>query len=142
MPEGDTLWNHANTLRPVLVGQPVTDLRVHRNRKKGPRRGVGVAAVEARGKHLLITFDDGVVLHTHLQMTGVWHLYKAGERWRRSPGAMRALVQVPDAVAITGGNGGADGIRVLAANGIIWQPRGSGGWVSTGLTATFLGTRQ
>ena len=100
VPEGDTLWNHANTLRPVLVGQPVTDLRVHRNRKKGPRRGVGVAAVEARGKHLLITFDDGVVLHTHLQMTGVWHLYKAGERWRRSPGAMRALVQVPDAVAV------------------------------------------
>lgn len=52
------------------------------------------------------------------------------------------LSQVPDAVAITGGNGGADGVRVLAADGTIWQPRGSGGWVSTGLTATFLATRQ
>ena len=29
MPEGDTLWNHANTLRPVLVGQPVTPQLAH-----------------------------------------------------------------------------------------------------------------
>lgn len=94
MPEGDTLWNHAARLRPALVGQPVTDLRVHRNRKKGPRPGVAVESVEAAGKHLLITFDDGVVLHTHLQMTGEWHLYETGQRWRGDPGAMRALVEV------------------------------------------------
>ena len=41
-----------------------------------------------------ITFDDDVVLHTHLQMTGEWHLYETGQRWRDEPGAMRALVEV------------------------------------------------
>ena len=92
MPEGDTLWNHAARLRPALVGEAVTDLRVHRNRKKGPRPGVAVESVEAAGKHLLIGFDDGVILHTHLQMTGEWHLYRTGERWRHDPGAMRAMV--------------------------------------------------
>lgn len=100
MPEGDTLWNHAAALSPALTGRRVTDLRIHRNRKKGPRPGVSVADVEARGKHLLISFDDGVILHTHLQMTGVWHLYRPGQRWRRDPGAMRALVAVEDAVAV------------------------------------------
>ncbi len=100
MPEGDSLWNHAAQLRPALVGELVTDLRVHRNRRKGPRPGVAVESVEAAGKHLLITFDDGVVLHTHLQMTGEWHLYEPGQRWRREAGAMRALVQVADAVAV------------------------------------------
>ncbi|NOX31443.1 MAG: hypothetical protein GXP35_15565 [Actinobacteria bacterium] len=100
MPEGDTLWNHAAHLRPALVGHAVTDLRVHRNRKRGPRPGVKVEGVEAAGKHLLITFDDGVILHTHLQMTGEWHLYRAGQRWRNERGAMRALVATKDHVAV------------------------------------------
>jgi len=100
MPEGDTLWNHAARLRPALVGQAVTDLRVHRNRKRGPRSGVKVEAVEAAGKHLLITFDDGVILHTHLQMTGEWHLYKTDQRWRNERGAMRALVATEGHVAV------------------------------------------
>ena len=116
MPEGDTLWNHAADLRPALVGKPVEDLRVHRNRKKGPRRGVEVQSVEAAGKHLLITFDDGVVLHTHLQMTGEWHLYEAGQRWRREPGAMRALVAVPGAVANGIGEGAGDLRNELRGN--------------------------
>ena len=94
MPEGDTLWNAAARLRPALLGQAVTDLRVHQNRKKGPRPGITVSSVEAAGKHLLITFDDDVILHTHLQMTGEWHLYETGQRWRDEPGAMRAMVEV------------------------------------------------
>ena len=57
-------------------------------------------------------------------------------------GPSSPLSQVPNAIGITGGNGGVDGLRVLAADGSIWQPRGSGGWVSTGLNATFLATRQ
>jgi formamidopyrimidine-DNA glycosylase len=88
MPEGDTLWNHAADLRPALVGHKVTDLRVHRNRKKGPRPGVSVASVEAAGKHLLIEFDDGVILHSHLQMTGEWHLYKPDARWQTLRGGL------------------------------------------------------
>jgi hypothetical protein len=57
-------------------------------------------------------------------------------------GPSSPLSQVTDAIAITGGNGGIDGVRVLDADGGIWQPRGSGGWVATGLRADFLATRQ
>jgi endonuclease-8 len=41
-------------------------------------------AVEARGKHLLLAFGDGRILHSHLRMTGSWHVYAEGEPWRRS----------------------------------------------------------
>lgn len=100
MPEGDSLWNHAAELRPALVGRDLDELRVHRSRKRGPRPGVSIEAVEARGKHLLITFSDGVILHTHLQMTGDWQLYRRGERWRKNPGAMRAVVATADHEAV------------------------------------------
>jgi endonuclease-8 len=55
---------------------------------------VTVEAVEARGKHLLVHFDDGLTLRTHLRMTGSWHLYRTGERWRQSPGRARAVIEV------------------------------------------------
>jgi hypothetical protein len=57
-------------------------------------------------------------------------------------GPSLALGRVDGARTIAGGNGGVDGLRVLAADGAIWRPRGSEGWVSTGLTASFLGTKQ
>ena len=49
--------------------------------------------------------------------------------------------QVPDAVTIVGGNGGADGLRVLRPTGELLRPQGAS-WVSTGLSATFLATKQ
>jgi endonuclease-8 len=42
-------------------------------------------SVEARGKHLLAAFDNGRILHSHLRMTGAWHVYREGEAWNRSP---------------------------------------------------------
>lgn len=47
-----------------------------------------------------------------------------------------------DAAGIAGGNGGASGLRVLQADGSVLSPRGSGGWVDTGLRALYLGTKQ
>jgi endonuclease-8 len=41
--------------------------------------------VEARGKHLLATFDSGRILHSHLRMTGAWGVYREGQPWHRSP---------------------------------------------------------
>ena len=46
--------------------------------------GTTVDKVEAKGKHLLMQFSSGDVLHTHMRMTGSWHVYPAGERWRRA----------------------------------------------------------
>jgi formamidopyrimidine-DNA glycosylase len=35
-------------------------------------RGARIASVDRRGKHQLMTFDDGRVLHAHFRMTGDW----------------------------------------------------------------------
>ena len=65
-----------------------------------PSVGASIDAVEARGKHLLIHASDGMVLHTHMRMTGSWHLYAPGAPLRRSASHVRALLEVPDAVAV------------------------------------------
>ena len=49
----------------------------------GRSRASLVTEVEAQGKHLLVHFDDGWTLQTHMRMTGSWHLYRPGERWRK-----------------------------------------------------------
>src|SRR5215471_2522456 len=50
---------------------------------KLPVIGRTVESVSARGKHLLITFSGGLVLHTHMRMNGSWHLYRPGIHWQR-----------------------------------------------------------
>jgi endonuclease-8 len=56
--------------------------------------------VDSVGKHLLIGFDDGLSLHTHLGMNGSWHRYRPGERWRRSPARAVCVIETPTAVAV------------------------------------------
>jgi endonuclease-8 len=101
MPEGDTLHRTATGLAPHLVGRPVTAART---RPGGPQVGriVGatVTSVEAIGKNLLIRFDNGLEIRTHLRMNGSWHRYRPGERWRRSPARARLVLEVPGAVAV------------------------------------------
>ena len=41
-------------------------------------------AVDARGKHLLIRFEGGLAIHSHLRMTGHWSVLDDGRRWPRS----------------------------------------------------------
>ena len=52
------------------------------------------------GKNLLIRFDSGLELRTHLRMNGSWHRYRPGERWRRPPSRARLVLEVPGAVAV------------------------------------------
>lgn len=94
MPEGDTLHRAAARLRPALVGATLRRFEAPRLLGDRPRPGVGITAVEAVGKHLLIHFDDGLALRTHLGMPGSWHLYREGERWRKPRHLLRALVGV------------------------------------------------
>ncbi len=56
-------------------------------------------------------------------------------------GPSASLSQVQDAITIAGGNAGADGLRVLRSDGEVWRLQGSS-WVVTGVSATFLGTKQ
>ena len=103
MPEGDTLFRTAQGLRPYLVGRDILSARAQ---GPGPvpqiQRVVGkrVDAVEAHGKNLLIRFDGGLELRTHLRMNGSWHRYRPGERWRRPPGRARLVLEVDGAVAV------------------------------------------
>jgi len=103
MPEGDTLFRTAAGLRPYLVGRTVTSARTG---GPGPVPRVGrivgreITAVEALGKNLLIRFDNGLEIRTHLRMNGSWHRYRPGERWRRSPSRARLVLEVPGAVAV------------------------------------------
>lgn len=101
MPEGDTLFRTATVLREVLLGRTVSAAR---GRAGGPQmaRVVGsrVHRVDSVGKHLLIGFDDGLSLHTHLGMNGSWHRYRPGERWRRSPARAVCVIETPGAVAV------------------------------------------
>ena len=82
MPEGDTIHRAAAALRTALVGRVITGFSAPRLVGPGPAVGSAVESVESHGKNLEISFDDGIMLHTHMRMTGSWHLY----RERRSQG--------------------------------------------------------
>jgi endonuclease VIII len=72
MPEGDTVHRAAGRLHAVLTGRRLGILQAPRLGVAMPPVGVTVTCIEARGKHLLVRFDDGHVLHTHLGMNGSW----------------------------------------------------------------------
>ena len=94
MPEGDTIHRLADRLRPALAGRELTRFEARRLVGAQPRVGSTIESVEARGKHLLIAFSPGLVLETHLRMTGSWHLYEAGSRWRKPAHLARVVIGV------------------------------------------------
>ncbi len=107
MPEGDTIFRVATILRRALAGRVVTGFEAvapKTSTAAARLRIVGgtVKAVESNGKHLFITFTtDGedVVLHTHMKMTGQWHVYRPGERWRAAPSDARVVIRTDAYVA-------------------------------------------
>ncbi len=102
MPEGDTLFRAAESLRHWLVGRTITavDARDVGLKHRGHELiGKQVDAVEARAKHLLITVGDWTV-HSHMKMTGSWHVYTHGARWRKPRGAMRLVLEAGDREAV------------------------------------------
>lgn len=81
MPEGDSLHRAAMRLQP-LVGRTVTASSPH---PRGLLTGVAGAvdgrrldAVEAVGKHLLLRFEGGITVRSHLRMNGRWRIGPAG----------------------------------------------------------------
>ncbi len=105
MPEGDTIHRTAELLRP-LVGQRVTNARAWPG--PGIRRvpelsrvvGATVDSVEARGKQLLIGFDNGLTIRSHMRMTGSWRRFRPGERWSRPTRQASALIETATDVAV------------------------------------------
>lgn len=96
MPEGDTIHRTARRLEPVLAGKTVSSFQARRLVERGPAPGTVISGVEARGKYLVVHFADGWILETHMKMSGSWHIYRRGERWRRSPGSARAVIETEE----------------------------------------------
>src|SRR5207237_983033 len=89
----------ATALHKALAGARVRDFRsdvplLLRELDARPLAGKRIEKVEARGKHLLIRFEDGRSLRTHLRMRGAWHLYRSGEAWQRSEWADEQLARL------------------------------------------------
>jgi endonuclease VIII len=88
VPEGDSLHRAARALQ-ALVGERVQVETPH------PRaQALNLAArldgrtlerVEAVGKNLLLTFEGGVTLRSHLRMKGRWHVRPRAERLHGRP---------------------------------------------------------
>jgi endonuclease VIII len=97
MPEGDTLARIASVLGPLLVGKPIVAARGKPGGVQLDRVvGSTVVSVDTKGKHLLIDFDNGMTLHTHLGLHGSWHRYRRGDVWRRSPARVGAVLETDD----------------------------------------------
>lgn len=85
MAEGDTILRLARRFDSTLVGETVGAAAPNpRGKAAGIERldGRTLERAEARGKHLLLDFGD-LSLHSHLGMSGGWHFYRHGARWRR-----------------------------------------------------------
>lgn len=108
MPEGDTIWRTADRLKPALEGKEILEFRAPRVVGMMPQPGWVIDEVEARGKYLLVHLSapasaeqdgverdgkDSLTLETHMMMTGSWHIYRSGERWRKSARSMRASIE-------------------------------------------------
>ena len=107
MPEGDTIHRAARTLDAALRGQRVERFesvlaQLTRVDADTPIAGRLVERVEARGKHLLMWFEGGLILRTHMRMHGSWHIYRPGERWQRPRHEMRIVLATPPYVARCG----------------------------------------
>jgi endonuclease-8 len=100
VPEGDTIHRTAAALRTALVDRKMVRFDAPRLVGVVPRAGRIVERVEAHGKHLEIEWDDGIILHTHMRLTGTWHLYRTGEPWRRPHRELRALIENDSWVAV------------------------------------------
>jgi endonuclease VIII len=100
MPEGDSLHRAARRLQ-VLVGEPVEVETPHpRAAVKGLAErldGRRLEQVEAVGKNLLLRFEGGLVLRSHLRMKGRWRVerrgaVRAGKPWLVLRGAEHEAV--------------------------------------------------
>jgi endonuclease-8 len=89
MPEGDTIHYAANRIRPILAGHVPDEIatphpRLGRSGWVERLAGRAITSVDALGKHLLLRFEDGLTIHSHLRMTGSWRVLDDGRPRPRS----------------------------------------------------------
>ena len=105
MPEGDTIYRTARTLQKAIGGKVVTAFetglaKLAAVNDESPIVGRTVERVEARGKWCLIFFSGDLILVTHMLMSGSWHIYRVGERWKLPRRMMRVVITCGDYQAV------------------------------------------
>lgn len=105
MPEGDTIFRAARTLHRALAGKVITQFhsvlpKLTAFDEDAPISGRTVKQVEAHGKWLLMRFSGDLVLLTHMLMSGSWHIYRPGEKWKSSRRDMRIVLETADMIAV------------------------------------------
>ena len=97
MPEGDTVFHTAETLRQALVGRTLTrcDVRVPRF-AAADLTGQVVDEVCSRGKHLFIRVGPASI-HSHLKMDGSW---RVTSRPVRNDHRIRIILEANDVRAV------------------------------------------
>jgi endonuclease-8 len=111
MPEGDTIYHAAAVLRRVLQGKQLTGFetavpQVAAACARHTVVGRQIHDVTPRGKHLLIVLRDpeagpsaDLVLHTHMRMTGSWHVYRSGVPWKKPERFAKVILRADGVVA-------------------------------------------
>lgn len=85
MPEGDTIARSATRLRAAIAGAELHRVEAPRWTGRLPTVGETVLDVRSVGKHLEVWFSGGLVLRTHMRMTGSWHIYRPGRAVASAP---------------------------------------------------------
>jgi endonuclease VIII len=96
--EGDTILRLARRFEATLEGEAVAAVAPNpRGKATNIERldGHTLESVDAHGKHLLLGFGD-LSLHSHLGMSGGWHFYRPGARWRRPRSSAWAVLSSDD----------------------------------------------
>jgi endonuclease-8 len=92
-------------MRPVLVGAVPDAIETPHPRHlngRWPERlgGRTVERVDTHGKNLFVVFEGGLVLHSHLRMTGAWDVRHIGGRWIRSPSRVWLVLRRGDSEVV------------------------------------------
>jgi len=122
MAEGDTILRAKHRLADALVGQTIAVSAPNpRGRAAGIERldGRTLEGIDAHGKHLIFDFGE-LVLHSHLGMSGGWHVYRPRERWRRPRSSAWAVLGGAHHEAVEFGG---PTLRVLPASRVAIDPQ-------------------
>lgn len=121
MAEGDTILRAARRLEAALAGQRLSATASDpRAQAAGIERldGRVLETVTAHGKHLLLRFGE-LTLHSHLGMSGSWHVYGRGTTWSKPPGAAWAVLSGETTEAVQFGG---PTLRVLGSKALHRDP--------------------
>jgi endonuclease-8 len=121
MPEGPEVAREADRIRAALGGERIENVRFAfpaLQRRAGRFSNARVESVRARGKAMLIEFDNELTIYSHNQLYGRWYVRKAGSLPPTNR-QLRLVVEGPSKWALLYS---ASEIDVLDAKGVANHP--------------------